>query len=96
MHRPVPDTPKVGVLVPPHIPPRQLVSYAQQAEQLGFSEVWVAEDCFLHGAFAQAATILASTTSVQVGMGFEAGFTIVLLAIILDRISRPKEREVSR
>jgi hypothetical protein len=27
------------------------------------------EDCFLHGAFAQAATILASTTSVQVGMG---------------------------
>jgi len=69
MHRPVPDTPMLGVLVPPHIPPRQLVSYAQQAEQLGFSEVWVAEDCFLHGAFAQAATILASTTSVQVGMG---------------------------
>jgi ABC-type proline/glycine betaine transport system permease subunit len=26
---------------------------------------------------------------VQVGMGFEAGFVIVLLAIILDRISRP-------
>jgi len=25
---------------------------------------------------------------VQVGMGFEAGFVIVLLAIILDRISR--------
>jgi 5,10-methylenetetrahydromethanopterin reductase len=69
MHQPVPDTPTVGVLVPPHIPPRQLVSYARKAEQLGFSEVWVAEDCFLHGAFAQAATILASTTSVQVGMG---------------------------
>jgi len=25
-------------------------------------------------------------------MGFEAGFVIVLLAIILDRISRPPER----
>src|ERR1700734_2754236 len=59
----------VGVLVPPSVPPRQLVSYAQQAEQLGFAEVWVAEDCFLHGAFAQAATILASTTSVRVGLG---------------------------
>jgi glycine betaine/proline transport system substrate-binding protein len=30
--------------------------------------------------------------SVQVGMGFEAGFAIVLLAIVLDRVSRPKER----
>ena len=69
MHRPVPDVPKAGVLVPPHIPPGQLVSYAQQAERLGFAEVWVAEDCFLHGAFAQAATILASTASLRVGMG---------------------------
>jgi 5,10-methylenetetrahydromethanopterin reductase len=60
---------QLGVLVPPYIPPRELVSYAQQAEQLGFAEVWVAEDCFLHGAFAQAATILSSTTSVQVGLG---------------------------
>jgi ABC-type proline/glycine betaine transport system permease subunit len=33
---------------------------------------------------------------VQIGMGFEAGFTIVLLAIILDRVSRPNERGVSR
>jgi ABC-type proline/glycine betaine transport system permease subunit len=29
-------------------------------------------------------------------MGFEAGFTIVLLAIILDRISRPKEHGAAR
>jgi glycine betaine/proline transport system permease protein len=28
---------------------------------------------------------------VQVGMGFEAGLAIVLLAIMLDRISRPPE-----
>jgi 5,10-methylenetetrahydromethanopterin reductase len=59
----------IGVLVPPRLPAGQLVGYAQQAEQLGFAEVWVAEDCFLHGAFTQAATILASTTSLRVGLG---------------------------
>jgi 5,10-methylenetetrahydromethanopterin reductase len=60
---------KIGVLVPPRIPARDLAGYAQQAERLGFHSVWVAEDCFLHGAFSQAATILAATTSVQVGLG---------------------------
>jgi ABC-type proline/glycine betaine transport system permease subunit len=40
--------------------------------------------------------VVRALNSVQVGMGFEAGFTIVLLAIILDRISRPSERGVSR
>ena len=69
MHEPVSDRPEVGVLIPPHIPAGQLADYAQKAERLGFAGVWVAEDCFLHGAFAQAATILASTTSLQVGMG---------------------------
>ena len=69
MHEPVSDRPEVGVLVPPHIPAGHLAGYARKAERLGFAEVWVAEDCFLHGAFAQAVTILASTTSLQVGMG---------------------------
>jgi len=61
--------PMIGVLVPPRLPAEHLVGYAQKAEQLGFPEVWVAEDCFLHGAFVQAATILASTTSLHVGLG---------------------------
>jgi alkanesulfonate monooxygenase SsuD/methylene tetrahydromethanopterin reductase-like flavin-dependent oxidoreductase (luciferase family) len=69
MREPVPGRPRVGVLVPPHIPAGHLIGYAQQAEQLGFDEIWVAEDCFLHGAFTQAATILASTASLHVGMG---------------------------
>jgi glycine betaine/proline transport system substrate-binding protein len=40
--------------------------------------------------------VVRALNSVQVGMGFEAGFTIVLLAIILDRVSRPKDRGVAR
>lgn len=69
MSGPVQRGPGIGVLVPPSIPARDLVGYVQQAEQLGFPEIWVAEDCFQHGAFAQAATILASTTSLHVGLG---------------------------
>jgi ABC-type proline/glycine betaine transport system permease subunit len=33
---------------------------------------------------------------VQIDVGFEAGFAIVLLAIILDRVSRPRTDRVSR
>lgn len=69
MTAPAEDVLKVGVLVPPRLPARNLTGYAQQAERLGFHSVWVAEDCFLHGAFTQAATILAATTSVHVGLG---------------------------
>lgn len=43
--------------------------YVRRAEQLGFHEVWLVEDCFLHGAFTQAATALAATTSLHVGLG---------------------------
>ncbi len=46
----------------------------------------------LVGAGGLGVPVVRALNSVQVGMGFEAGFTIVLLAIILDRISRPKER----
>ena len=40
--------------------------------------------------------VVRALNTVQVGMGFEAGIAIVLLAIILDRISRPAERNDHR
>ena len=46
----------------------------------------------LVGAGGLGAPVVRALNSVQVGMGFEAGFVIVLLAIVLDRISRPAER----
>lgn len=49
----------------------------------------------LVGAGGLGVPVVRALNSVQVGMGFEAGFTIVLLAIILERISRPKDRERS-
>jgi len=43
----------------------------------------------LVGAGGLGVPVVRALNTVQVGMGFEAGFVIVLLAIILDRISRP-------
>jgi ABC-type proline/glycine betaine transport system permease subunit len=34
--------------------------------------------------------------TVQIGMGFEAGIAIVLLAVILDRVTRPPQRRGQR
>ncbi len=43
----------------------------------------------LVGAGGLGVPVVRALNTVQVGMGFEAGFAIVLLAIILDRVSRP-------
>jgi len=46
----------------------------------------------LVGAGGLGVPVVRALNTVQVGMGFEAGFVIVLLAIILDRITRAGER----
>ena len=46
----------------------------------------------LVGAGGLGVPVVRALNSVQVGMGFEAGFVIVLLAIVLDRISRPPDK----
>ena len=50
------EGPRLGITVSPHIPARDFVPYVHRIEQLGFHEAWLVEDCFLHGAFAQAGT----------------------------------------
>ena len=47
----------------------------------------------LVGAGGLGVPVVRALNTVQVGMGFEAGFVIVLLAIVLDRISRPSDKE---
>jgi len=49
----------------------------------------------LVGAGGLGVPVVRALNTVQIGMGFEAGFAIVLLAIILDRISRPREKKPS-
>ncbi|HTX23420.1 MAG TPA: choline ABC transporter permease subunit [Steroidobacteraceae bacterium] len=50
----------------------------------------------LVGAGGLGVPVVRALNTVQVGMGFEAGFVIVLLAIILDRLSRPRDRPPER
>ena len=50
----------------------------------------------LVGAGGLGVPVVRALNQVNVGMGFEAGFAIVLVAIVLDRISRPPERSHPR
>ena len=70
-----------------------IIAGVTQCIMLSLSMVVIAA---LVGAGGLGVPVVRALGSVQVGMGFEAGFTIVLLAIVLDRISRPKERGESQ
>jgi 5,10-methylenetetrahydromethanopterin reductase len=38
---------RIGLSVPPRLPPADIPAYARRAESAGFDELWLAEDCFL-------------------------------------------------
>ncbi|RKE17005.1 LLM class flavin-dependent oxidoreductase [Streptomyces sp. TLI_171] len=60
---------RVGVLLPRDLPVRDLLRYARRAEDSGFDELWVVEDLGWRGGIAQAATVLAATGRITVGIG---------------------------
>jgi chorismate synthase len=57
---------------------------------LGTHAQW---DRKLDGLLAQSVMAVQAIKGVEIGMGFEAGFAIVLLAIILDRMTRARSVE---
>lgn len=61
--------PRLGVLVGAKEPVGDLPATARAAEAAGFDELWLAEDCFLHGGLTAAATALALTERITVGTG---------------------------
>jgi len=68
-----------------------IIAGITQCIMLSLSMVVIAA---LVGAGGLGVPVVRALNTVQVGMGFEAGFVIVLLAIILDRISRPADKEI--
>lgn len=59
----------IGVLLPCDLPAADIVPFAREADARGFDELWVAEDLGHRGGLAQAATVLASTSRIRVGVG---------------------------
>lgn len=62
-----------GVMFRREQDPATLVRYAQRAEQMGFDQLWVVEDCFYMGGISQAAIALAATDRITVGIGINPG-----------------------
>src|ERR671916_3094811 len=60
---------RLGLQFRPEWPPEELPAFARGAERHGFAELWVVEDCFLAGGPTMAATGLAVTGRLRVGIG---------------------------
>jgi len=61
--------PALGVIFLPNFPPETLMDYARRAENAGFDELWLWDDCFLPGALTAAAIALSATNTIKVGIG---------------------------
>ena len=68
---------------------KSILAGITQCIMLSLSMVVIAA---LVGAGGLGVPVVRALNSVQVGMGFEAGIAIVLLAIVIDRMTRPAER----
>ena len=66
---------RVGLVLGSEIPPERLRGLAASAEQHGFSEVWLSEDCFFTGGISGAALALGASSSIPVGLGVVSAVT---------------------
>ncbi len=60
---------RIGILSGIPWPPDELLDYARRVEVAGFDELWLAEDCFFNGGISAAASALAVTQKLSVGVG---------------------------
>lgn len=60
---------RLGIVFRPEHPPEALPDFARRAEEACFDELWVWEDCFFVGGIASAATALAVTDRITIGLG---------------------------
>jgi 5,10-methylenetetrahydromethanopterin reductase len=56
-------------MLPRDLPAGDIVPFARRADELGFAELWVVEDCFFRGGIAQAGVALAVTGRITIGIG---------------------------
>ncbi|RFA10698.1 luciferase [Subtercola boreus] len=58
-----------GIMLPRDIAAADVLRFASRVEELGFDELWVVEDLGFRGGIAQAASVLARTDRIRVGIG---------------------------
>jgi alkanesulfonate monooxygenase SsuD/methylene tetrahydromethanopterin reductase-like flavin-dependent oxidoreductase (luciferase family) len=61
--------PPVGLVLGSSLPPEDIPTVARRGEELGFGELWLAEDYFFTGGISGATAVLAETKDVPVGLG---------------------------
>jgi alkanesulfonate monooxygenase SsuD/methylene tetrahydromethanopterin reductase-like flavin-dependent oxidoreductase (luciferase family) len=61
--------PSLGAVFPARARPESLPEFARTVESVGLDELWLVEDCFLSGGLTMAATALAVTERIKVGIG---------------------------
>ena len=83
-------TSPVGLVLGSLLPPEELTAAARAGEQLGFGQLWMAEDCFFAGAVSSAAVVLGATERIPVGLGIVNAMVRhpALLAMELSTIGR--------
>jgi 5,10-methylenetetrahydromethanopterin reductase len=84
------STAPVGLVLGSHLAPEQIASTARLGEELGFSELWLAEDYFFTGGISGAAAALGTTSEIPVGLGIVSAMVRhpSLLAMELSTLAR--------
>lgn len=77
--------PDIGVMFRCQWTPELLPGYARWAETGGFDELWLVEDCFFAGGVASAATALAVTERIKVGLGIVPAIARNALLPVLEK-----------
>jgi 5,10-methylenetetrahydromethanopterin reductase len=80
----------IGLVLGSAVAPEDLRSAASTAEQLGFGELWLAEDYFFTGGVSAAAAALSATDRIPVGLGIMSAVTRhpALMAMEIATLSR--------
>ena len=60
---------KIGMSFPREYPAAAVTEFAEKLEESGVDQLWVIEDCFYTAGISLAATALARTDQLQVGIG---------------------------
>ena len=61
--------PPVGLVLGSSLPPEDISTVARRGEELGFGELWLAEDYFFTGGISGATAVLEQTKEIPVGLG---------------------------